>query len=293
MNARTRRAGLARRAVCSCAPRCVFLRADVRVLVRRGACSCLRGSLGASCSHRIPLVDKGFRAAWTVGGGCWNGSMIEVMRQGTPVEVDGLDAEWVLDLARDAELMARQAERAKLRAANRWVDLNAATAQSGVEMWGNAGALDCEVPIGGPGTPALAAFSGGAVRCRVGDLDDLGDEPDLGRGRAQAPAPGAVGALGGAGGGGLEAEDDRPPHQQPVRGGRGVRRRASSRRSSPPAAAPRSSGWWRRRSRGSTPSRSPRPSRPARPPGTSGSSTRAWVTGPAPPGWTPPPTRWT
>ena len=24
--------------------------------------------------------------------------MIEVMRQGTPVEVDGLDAEWVLDL---------------------------------------------------------------------------------------------------------------------------------------------------------------------------------------------------
>ena len=45
--------------------------------------------------------------------------MIEVMRRGTPVEVDGLDAEWVLDLARDAELMARQAERAKLRAANR------------------------------------------------------------------------------------------------------------------------------------------------------------------------------
>ena len=75
--------------------------------------------------------------------------MIEVMRPGTPVEVDGLDADWVLDLARDAELMARQAERAKLRAANRWADLHAATAESGVEVWGNAGALECEVPIGG------------------------------------------------------------------------------------------------------------------------------------------------
>lgn len=85
--------------------------------------------------------------------------MIEVMRQGTPVEVDGLDAEWLLDLARDAELMARQAERAKLRAANRWVDLHAATAASGVEVWGHAGALDCEVPIGGEGTPAIAAFA--------------------------------------------------------------------------------------------------------------------------------------
>ena len=77
--------------------------------------------------------------------------MIEVMRQGTPVEVEGLDAEWVLDLARDAELMARQAERAKLRAANRWVDINAASVESGVEVWGNAGALDCEVPVGAPG----------------------------------------------------------------------------------------------------------------------------------------------
>jgi hypothetical protein len=85
--------------------------------------------------------------------------MIEVMRQGTPVEVDGLDAEWVLDLARDAELLARQADRAKLRAANRWVELHAATAVSGVETWGNAGSMDCEVPIGGEGTPTLAAFS--------------------------------------------------------------------------------------------------------------------------------------
>jgi hypothetical protein len=54
--------------------------------------------------------------------------------------------------------MARMAERSKLRFANRWVDLHAATAESGVEVC-NAGALDCEVPIGGPGTTAMAAFT--------------------------------------------------------------------------------------------------------------------------------------
>ena len=116
--------------------------------------------------------------------------MIEVMRQGTPVEVDGLDADGVLDLARDAELMGRQAERAKLRAANQWADLHAATAESGVEVWGRAGALDCEVPIGGRGDAGVGGVQRGAVRCRTGDLDDLGDEPDLRRHRAQAPARG-------------------------------------------------------------------------------------------------------
>ena len=55
--------------------------------------------------------------------------------------------------------MGRQAERAKLRAANQWADLHTATAESGVETWGHAGALDCEEPIGAEGTPALAAFS--------------------------------------------------------------------------------------------------------------------------------------
>ena len=78
--------------------------------------------------------------------------MIEVTLQGFSVEVDGLDAEWLLDLTRDAETMARMADRAKLRFANQWADIHAATAESGVEVWGHAGSLDCEEPIGGPGT---------------------------------------------------------------------------------------------------------------------------------------------
>ena len=95
--------------------------------------------------------------------------MIEVMRPGTPVEVDGLDADWVLDLARDAELMARQAERAKLRAANQWADIHTATTESGAEVWGHAGALDCEEPIGAEGTrcwpPSVWSSGTGCRRC--------------------------------------------------------------------------------------------------------------------------------
>ncbi len=62
--------------------------------------------------------------------------MFEVRLQGDAVEVDTLDAEWLLELTRDAETSARLAERSKLRFANRWVDLHAATAESGVEVWG-------------------------------------------------------------------------------------------------------------------------------------------------------------
>ncbi len=181
--------------------------------------------------------------------------MIEVMRQGTPVEVDGLDAEWVLDLARDAELMARQAERAKLRAANRWVDINAATAESGVEVWGNAGALDCEVPIGGPGTPALAAFSAEPFGAALGistisAMNLISVAVEL-----KHRLPGLWALIGGVGGGGVEAEDGRPPHQSACQ----QRPRRTStrcwRRSWPPGVAPRSSRWCARRSPGSTPSR--------------------------------------
>ena len=85
--------------------------------------------------------------------------MIEVRAQESPVEVQDLDAVGVLDYVQAAEVHARAADRAKLRAANRWAEVHAATADSGVEVWGHAGAVDCEVPIGGPGTPALAAFS--------------------------------------------------------------------------------------------------------------------------------------
>ena len=94
--------------------------------------------------------------------------MIEVTRQGDAVEVDNLDAEWLLELARDAETSARMADRAKQRFANRWVDINAPTPESGVEVSGNAGALDCEAPIGGPRDADHGGVQCRAVRCRGG-----------------------------------------------------------------------------------------------------------------------------
>ena len=39
--------------------------------------------------------------------------MIEVTLRGTPLEVDDLDAEWLLDVAREAEVQCRVAERRK------------------------------------------------------------------------------------------------------------------------------------------------------------------------------------
>ena len=85
--------------------------------------------------------------------------MIEVTLQGTPLEVDGLDAEWLLDLAREAEVQSRIAERRKLRFASHWAALHPATVDTGREEWGNGGRLDCAEAIGGGGTPLVAAFS--------------------------------------------------------------------------------------------------------------------------------------
>ncbi|MET1060024.1 MAG: hypothetical protein ABWX84_10515, partial [Nocardioides sp.] len=72
---------------------------------------------------------------------------------------EGRRARLETTLARDAERLGRLADRAKLRAADQWVDLHPGTVESGVEVWGNAGALDCEAPVAAEGTPQLAAFA--------------------------------------------------------------------------------------------------------------------------------------
>ena len=184
--------------------------------------SVLEGVAGRVVHDSDPSCGEGFWGRVDCGWWVLEWTVIEVMRQGTPVEVEGLDAEWVLDLARDAELMARQAERAKLRAANRWADINAASVESGVEVWGNAGALYCEVPIGGPGTPALAAFSAEPFGAALGistisAMNLISVAVEL-----KHRLPGLWALIGGVGGGGVEADDDRPPHQSPVKRGCGV-----------------------------------------------------------------------
>lgn len=88
--------------------------------------------------------------------------MIETDATGFPIEVTDLDAEWLLALAEDAETQARAAERRKLRYAAQWCALHPATEATDAATWAEAalpGALDCAETIGGPGTPAVAAFT--------------------------------------------------------------------------------------------------------------------------------------
>ena len=49
--------------------------------------------------------------------------MIETDSHGQPLEVDDLDADWLLDFAHEAEAEVRRAERRRLRVVLRWCDL--------------------------------------------------------------------------------------------------------------------------------------------------------------------------
>jgi hypothetical protein len=87
--------------------------------------------------------------------------MIETDSAAFPIQVDDLDADWLLALAEDAEVQSRQAERRKLRYAYQWCVLNPATEDTGRATWSELGreALDCDEAIGGEGTPLVAAFA--------------------------------------------------------------------------------------------------------------------------------------
>ena len=88
--------------------------------------------------------------------------MLETMLNGNPVEVRGLGAEWLLDLAAEAEVRERQAGRAKLRVAAEWCVLHPATEETGFVTWSDKGlpGLDAtDEALGGEGTPLVAAFT--------------------------------------------------------------------------------------------------------------------------------------
>jgi hypothetical protein len=87
--------------------------------------------------------------------------MIETDSAAFPIQVDDLDADWLLALAEDAEVQSRMAERRKLRYAYQWCVLNPATEDTGAATWSELGreALDCDEAIGGEGCPLVAAFA--------------------------------------------------------------------------------------------------------------------------------------
>ena len=86
--------------------------------------------------------------------------MIETDSHGQPLEVDDLDAEWLLDFAHEAEAEVRKAERRRLRVVLRWCDLNPAIDDKSRLSWGEQERVwDCDAWIGGEGVPAVAEFS--------------------------------------------------------------------------------------------------------------------------------------
>jgi hypothetical protein len=87
--------------------------------------------------------------------------MIETDSGGFPVVVEDLDPDWLLGLIEEAETQSRAAERRKLRYAIQWCRLHPAADPDDAATWGDLGGRDrdCDVRIGGDGTPDVAAFT--------------------------------------------------------------------------------------------------------------------------------------
>ena len=81
--------------------------------------------------------------------------LVEVQRSGSPVVVDGVADEFVLQLAEEAEVKAREADRSKLRLATHWAERHRVEDVSSAAHWSDADLRDICEAIGGEGTPLV------------------------------------------------------------------------------------------------------------------------------------------
>jgi hypothetical protein len=81
--------------------------------------------------------------------------LVEVQRSGEPVVVDGLADAFVLQLAEEAEVKSREAERSKLRIATHWAERHAVDDVLQASHWSDADPRDLCEAIGGEGTPLV------------------------------------------------------------------------------------------------------------------------------------------
>lgn len=103
--------------------------------------------------------------------------MFETDASGTPVEVDDLDASSLLALLTDRDHAERRAARAKLRLALQWCVLHPATDDTGFATWADIdlpGTLGWDEPLGGDGTPRVAAFAPEPFAAALGISTDSG-----------------------------------------------------------------------------------------------------------------------
>ena len=83
-------------------------------------------------------------------------------RSSTAAEVDDLDQTLLLAELAEAEVADRTAQRRKLELAHQWCVLHPATDETGIATWGHAqipGLTDCDLSLGGEGTPEVAPFT--------------------------------------------------------------------------------------------------------------------------------------
>ena len=81
--------------------------------------------------------------------------LVEVQRSGSAVVVDGVTDEFVLQLAEEAEVKAREADRSKLRIATHWAERHQVDDVLEAAHWSDADLRDICEPIGGEGTPLI------------------------------------------------------------------------------------------------------------------------------------------
>ena len=81
--------------------------------------------------------------------------LVEVQRSGSPVVVDGVADEFVLQLAEEAEVKAREADRSKLRIATHWAERHQVDDVLKAAHWSDADPRDVCEAIGGAGTPLV------------------------------------------------------------------------------------------------------------------------------------------
>ena len=75
--------------------------------------------------------------------------LVEVQGSGSPVVVDDLDDDFVLQLVGDSEVQAREAERRRLRLARHWAERHAVSEVLDAAHWTDADPRDVEETIGG------------------------------------------------------------------------------------------------------------------------------------------------
>jgi hypothetical protein len=87
--------------------------------------------------------------------------MIETDSMNSPVVVEDLTEDWLLGLVEESETQSRTAERRKLRYAHQWAILHPAADPADAATWGDLGGRDrdCNLTLGGDGSPLVAAFT--------------------------------------------------------------------------------------------------------------------------------------